>query len=100
MILPTAFLAALALLGDASGTCGSCSPADKKHVVAYFPEWGIYGRQYYVKDMERYCGVLTDVVYSFVGNDAYGNVSFHDRDAAIGNAYTQPGTYIGEPDSW
>jgi len=50
--------------------------------VAYYPEWGIYGRNYFIKDVEPYCGILTDLVYAFIGNKADGSVYHHDPYAA------------------
>lgn len=53
-------------------------PAQKKEIVAYYPEWGVRQQHYYVKDVETTgsAGKITVLSYAFVepGPDTSGHV--------------------------
>lgn len=66
---------------------GACP---EKRVVAYFAEWGIYGRQYFPASMPLH--KVTHVNYAFANIGADGRIALGDPYAAIDKAY--PG------DSW
>ncbi|MEU1369654.1 glycoside hydrolase family 18 protein [Streptomyces sp. NPDC005803] len=72
--------------GHANGTHPSSAPAYKR--VGYFTQWGVYGRDFQVKDLETSgtAAKLTHINYSF------GNVS------ADGTCFT--GNVPGEADAW
>jgi len=82
-------LVALATIfsGLAGADCRTCSQGPDKKVVAYFPEWAVWTKSYYVKDMKQFCEgnnpLLTDLVYAFIKNDAAGNVKLFDAYAAV-----------------
>ncbi|MET7646624.1 glycoside hydrolase family 18 protein [Streptomyces sp. NPDC005426] len=72
--------------GHANGAHPSSAPAYKR--VGYFTQWGVYGRDFQVKDLETSgtAAKLTHINYSF------GNVS------ADGTCFT--GNVPGEADAW
>ncbi|MGH3712028.1 MAG: glycoside hydrolase family 18 protein [Micromonosporaceae bacterium] len=79
LALATAVLLPLTLAGTASAqphdsTARYGSDADKK-LVGYFTQWGIYGRNYLVKNLETsgQAGKLTHVNYAFGNVSAEGN---------------------------
>jgi chitinase len=57
---------------------------DKK-VVGYFPEWGIYARNYNVSDIPA--NHLTAVIYAFADISASGEVTLFDQWAATDKAF-------------
>lgn len=79
-------LLALAL----SCVCCFASPKDDRVVVAYFAEWGIYGRNYHVSEIPA--ENLTHVIYAFAKISSEGEVTMFDPFAAVEKSY--PG------DSW
>jgi chitinase len=66
-----------------------------KYVIGYFPEWGVYGRNYFAADLATYMPKLTHLQYAFINLDASGTCKLYDAWAADekpGKApYTQPG---------
>lgn len=61
---------------------GACP---EKRVVAYFAEWGIYGRQYYPSSMPL--EKVTHINYAFANISADGRIALGDPYAAIDKAY-------------
>src|SRR5215218_3912310 len=75
----TAVAAAVPLAAAGPSSSVSATKAKAGQVVGYFIEWGIYGRQYYVKDVETSGSAdeLTVINYAFgnVAPDGNGNVT-------------------------
>jgi GH18 family chitinase len=69
---------------------GACP---EKRVVAYFAEWGIYGRQYYPSSMPL--EKITHINYAFANISADGRIAIGDPYAAIDKAY--PGDTWDQP---
>ncbi|MDO3381614.1 glycosyl hydrolase family 18 protein [Gilvimarinus algae] len=70
-------------------------------VVGYFVEWGIYGRNYHIKDIvtSGSADKLTHLVYAF-GNVKNGQCVMDDSYAATDKAYDAAGSVDGVADSW
>ena len=53
-------------------------PAQKKEIVAYYPEWGVRQQHYYVKNVETTgsAGKITVLSYAFIeqGPDSTGHI--------------------------
>jgi chitinase len=60
--------------------------SDGLRVVGYFEEWGIYGRDFRVADVDA--SKLTHLNYSFFGVDDSGNLFIHDAWAATDKRFT------------
>lgn len=75
-------------------------PAGKK-VVGYFTEWGVYGRNYHVKNIQTSGSAdkLTHIVYAF-GNTTGGRCSIGDSYADYDKAYTAADSVDGVADTW
>ena len=67
---------------DANPNAGN---APEYHVVGYFAEWGIYGRNYHVSDIPA--EKLTDINYAFANINSNGEVVLYDSYAATDRAY-------------
>ncbi len=107
----SAVIAALALVAGAispvaaapapGSALGAGNPygAGKK-VVGYFTDWGIYGRNYQVKNVETSgsAAKLTDLVYAF-GNTAGGLCSIGDSWADTDRPFTAEESVDGVADS-
>ena len=77
----------LAMLEALFGAC------PEKRIVAYFAEWGIYGRQYFPASMPLH--KVTHINYAFANIGADGRVALGDSYAAIDKAY--PGDNWEQP---
>ena len=77
----------LAMLEALFGAC------PEKRIVAYFAEWGIYGRQYFPASMPLH--KVTHINYAFANIGADGRVAIGDSYAAIDKAY--PGDNWEQP---
>ncbi|WP_449386184.1 glycosyl hydrolase family 18 protein [Cellulomonas soli] len=78
------------------------TPADGSgRVVGYFTEWGIYGRNYQVKNIETSGSAdqLTHIVYAF-GNVQNGRCTIGDSYADYDKAYTAEQSVDGVADTW
>ncbi|WNM26983.1 glycosyl hydrolase family 18 protein [Demequina capsici] len=78
------------------------APGDgSARVVGYFTEWGIYGRDYQVKDVETSGSAdeLTHIVYAF-GNVQNGECTIGDSYADYEKAYTADQSVDGVADTW
>ena len=60
--------------------------SDGLRVVGYFEEWGIYGRDFRVADVDA--SKLTHLNYSFFGVDDTGDLFIHDAWAATDKRFT------------
>ncbi|MFI8488240.1 glycoside hydrolase family 18 protein [Streptomyces rubrogriseus] len=70
-------------------------------VVGYFTEWGVYDRNYHVKNIESSGSAdkLTHINYSF-GNVTGGKCAMGDAYAATDRAYTAADSVDGVADTW
>lgn len=76
-------------------------PPGGAKLVGYFAEWGVYGRNYHVKNIETSgsASKLTHVLYAF-GNTTGGQCSIGDSYAAYDKAYTAADSVDGVADTW
>ena len=85
---------------SSSSTSSSVNPGGKR-VVGYFAEWGVYGRNYHVKNIETSgsAAILTTIVYAF-GNVTNGQCAIGDSYADYDKAYDAAGSVDGVADTW
>ena len=69
-----------------------------KVVAAYFPEWGIYGRNFQVADIPG--DQINHVIYSFANLTSSGEVTLFDSFAATEKRFAAHETVSGEADLW
>jgi chitinase len=83
-----------------SSSSSSVSTGGKK-VVGYFAEWGVYGRNYHVKNIATSGSAtqLTHILYAF-GNVQNGKCTIGDSYAAYDKAYDAAGSVDGIADTW
>ncbi|MFC7548410.1 glycosyl hydrolase family 18 protein [Plantactinospora sp. GCM10030261] len=76
-------------------------PPGSHRLVGYFTEWGVYGRNYHVKNIATSgsAGKLTHILYAF-GNTTGGRCSVGDSYAAYDKAYTAADSVDGVADTW
>lgn len=76
-------------------------PPTEQYNVAYFTEWGVYGRDYHVKDIVTSGSAekLTHIVYAF-GNVQNGQCKLDDSFAATERTYTAAESVDGVADAW
>jgi chitinase len=81
-------------------TSPTTSPGGK-NVVGYFAEWGVYGRNYHVKNLvtSGSAAKLTHILYAF-GNTTGGQCSIGDSYADYDKAYTAADSVDGVADTW
>ncbi|GIM94490.1 glycosyl hydrolase family 18 protein [Paractinoplanes toevensis] len=72
-----------------------------KNVVGYFAEWGVYGRNYHVKNLvtSGSAAKLTHILYAF-GNTTGGTCSIGDSYADYDRAYSAAESVDGVADTW
>ncbi|WP_093799016.1 glycoside hydrolase family 18 chitinase [Streptomyces sp. Wb2n-11] len=82
------------------GTDPGPGPGDQVK-LGYFTEWGVYGRNYHVKNLDTSgsAGKITHINYSF-GNVQGGKCTMGDSFAAIDKAYTADQSVDGKADTW
>src|SRR5688500_16976639 len=75
-------------------------PSGKK-VIGYFAEWGVYARQYFVKNLvtSGSAGKRTHSLYAS-GNTTGGQCSIGDAYADYDQAYTAANSVDGVADTW
>ncbi|MGW4497566.1 glycosyl hydrolase family 18 protein [Micromonospora sp. NPDC004336] len=75
-------------------------PSGKK-VVGYFAQWGVYGRNYHVKNIHTSgsAAKLTHILYAF-GNTTGGRCTIGDSYADYEKAYTAADSVDGVADTW
>ncbi|MCX5088868.1 glycoside hydrolase family 18 protein [Streptomyces sp. NBC_00365] len=90
----------LAGAGTAAATPSTQEAAGSK-VVGYFTEWGVYDRNYHVKNVETSgsAAKLTHINYAF-GNVTGGKCAMGDAYAATDKAYTADQSVDGVADTW
>ncbi len=69
-----------------------------KVLAAYYPEWGVYGRNFQPADIPA--GELTHVIYSFLNLTSAGQVAIYDTYAALEKRFTAAESVSGEADLW
>jgi chitinase len=77
------------------------TPPGAQYNIGYFVEWGVYGRNYHVKNIHTSgsASKLTHIVYAF-GNVQNGQCRMDDSYAAIDKAYTAAESVDGKADTW
>ncbi|MFJ6650376.1 glycosyl hydrolase family 18 protein [Streptomyces sp. NPDC091290] len=95
-------------VGPASGaravrTTGGTTepPPGDKVKLGYFTEWGVYGRNYHVKNLvtSGTASKITHINYAF-GNVKNGQCTVDDTYAAYDKAYTADQSVSGQADTW
>ena len=81
-----------------SGTTDTDNSVDSPKMVAYFPEWGIYGRDYHISDVPA--SELTHLVYAFANLTSDGQMVLFDNFAATEKRFAAGDTVTGEADLW
>jgi chitinase len=76
------------------------NPGAKK-VVGYFTQWGVYGRNYHVKNVHTSgsAAKMTHILYAF-GNTTGGRCTIGDSYADYDKAYTAADSVDGVADTW
>ncbi|MFJ9848661.1 glycoside hydrolase family 18 protein [Streptomyces sp. NPDC101150] len=106
--LCTAALAGTLLVGSASAGPATTPVAKAKpaaaagnKVVGYFTNWGVYDRNYHVKNIETSgsAAKLTHINYAF-GNVQGGKCAIGDSYADYDKAYTADQSVDGKADTW
>ncbi|NBS32980.1 MAG: hypothetical protein EBS83_09295 [Planctomycetia bacterium] len=69
-----------------------------KVLAAYFPEWGIYGRDYHLADVPA--DQLTHLIYAFADLTAEGEMTLFDSYAATEKRFSAEDSVTGEADLW
>jgi len=69
-----------------------------KVLTAYFPEWGIYGRDFQVADVPA--DTINHLVYAFLDLNSSGEVAIYDSFAAVEKRFTAAESVSGEADLW
>ncbi|MCH2143451.1 MAG: glycosyl hydrolase family 18 protein [Phycisphaerales bacterium] len=83
--------ALLAAFGDCPGS--STGPTGDQRIIAYYIEWGIYGRDFQPSDIP--VDKITHLNYAFANIDSDGRIAIGDPYAAIDKAY--PGDTWDQP---
>ncbi|MET7901915.1 glycoside hydrolase family 18 protein [Streptomyces sp. NPDC005355] len=96
---PRGATAKAALKAGKAATPGTKAAGNK--VVGYFTEWGIYQRNYHVKNIETSgsAAKLTHINYAF-GNVTGGNCAIGDAYADYDKAYDAASSVDGTADTW
>ncbi|MGX7828313.1 glycosyl hydrolase family 18 protein [Actinokineospora sp. 24-640] len=76
-------------------------PPPGQKVVGYFAQWGVYGRNYHVKNIHTSgsASKLTHIMYAF-GNVSNGRCTIGDSYADYDKAYTAADSVDGVADTW
>jgi chitinase len=97
--------------GSSSSSPGNPSPSQStsqppvnpgaKKVVGYFVEWGVYQRNYHVKNIDTSgsAAKMTHILYAF-GNPSGGRCGVYDSFADYEKAYTAAESVDGVADTW
>ncbi|QIY94639.2 glycoside hydrolase family 18 protein [Streptomyces sp. S1D4-11] len=100
-----AALGATLLVSAGTATATTAAPSAQEavnsKVVGYFTEWGVYDRNYHVKNVETSgsAAKLTHINYAF-GNVTGGKCAMGDAYAATDKAYTADQSVDGVADTW
>ena len=80
------------------GTTDLPIAAHEKVLAAYFPEWGIYGRDFQIADVPA--DEMTHLIYSFLNVSSNGEVVLYDSYAAVEKRFSAADSVSGEADLW
>ena len=80
-----------------SSVGGDITKTDKV-LTAYFPEWGIYGRNFQVADVPA--DKINHLIYSFLDLKSNGQVAIMDSYAALDKRFSAAESVSGEADLW
>ena len=83
--------------GTNPGTTQTIATTDKV-LTAYFPEWGIYGRNFQVADVPA--DKINRLIYSFLDLKSNGEVAIYDSYAAVEKRFAANESVSGEADLW
>ncbi|MEE3327124.1 MAG: glycosyl hydrolase family 18 protein [Myxococcota bacterium] len=72
--------------GSSTPGTPAASQTGKPILAAYYPEWGIYGRNFFVADIPG--DRLTHIIYAFVDLSAQGEITLFDPWAAVQKTFT------------
>ena len=103
--LLTVAAAAGLVAGAAAAPAATAAPASAEasvgKVVGYFTEWGVYDRNYHVKNIETSgsASKLTHINYAF-GNVTNGGCAIGDAYADYQKTYDAAGSVDGVADTW
>ncbi|MGW1891104.1 glycosyl hydrolase family 18 protein [Streptomyces sp. NPDC002004] len=80
---------------------GTTPPPGNTVKLGYFTDWGVYGRQYYPKNLETSgsAAKITHINYAF-GNVQGGKCTMGDSYADTDMAYTAANSVSGQADTW
>ncbi|MEW6121122.1 MAG: glycosyl hydrolase family 18 protein [Pseudomonadota bacterium] len=82
-----------------AGSAGTeASGTSEARIVGYYPEWGIYGRDFDIADVPA--GQLTDLIYAFAKIDSSGRVALYDSYAAVEKTFSAADSVDGVADTW
>ncbi|MGH8880902.1 MAG: glycosyl hydrolase family 18 protein, partial [Stackebrandtia sp.] len=86
---------------EATTTGGDTQPPSAHVKLGYFTEWGVYQRNYHVKNLVTSGSAekVTHINYAF-GNVTGGRCTLGDSYAAIDKAYTAAQSVDGKADTW
>ncbi|MGW7368481.1 glycoside hydrolase family 18 protein [Streptomyces sp. NPDC054841] len=92
---------ATAPAGPSAAPATAVAPKAGSKVVGYFTNWGVYGRNYHVKNIETSgsANKLTHINYAF-GNVTGGKCVIGDAYADHDKAYTADQSVDGKADTW
>jgi chitinase len=84
-----------------TGSTEEPPPTGDKVKLGYFTEWGVYGRNYHVKNLvtSGSASKITHINYAF-GNVKNGQCTVDDTFAAYEKAYTADQSVSGTADTW
>ncbi|MFJ8900846.1 glycosyl hydrolase family 18 protein [Streptomyces sp. NPDC102351] len=84
-----------------TGSTEEPPPTGDKVKLGYFTEWGVYGRNYHVKNLvtSGTASKITHINYAF-GNVKNGQCTVDDTYAAYDKAYTADQSVSGQADTW
>jgi chitinase len=101
VLLGAGAVPAAARSAEPSGTQAVQEVTAEKRVVGYFTEWGVYDRNYHVKNIKTSgsAAKLTTIVYAF-GNTTGGRCSLGDSYAAYDKFYDAASSVDGVADTW
>ncbi|MDG1991163.1 MAG: cellulose binding domain-containing protein, partial [Pirellulales bacterium] len=99
-VVPTDPVVTDPVVTDPVVTDPSASPiaSHDKVLAAYFPEWGIYGRDYQLADVPA--DELTHLIYAFADLNAAGEMTLFDSYAATEKRFSAEESVTGEADQW
>ncbi|MGI9176296.1 MAG: glycosyl hydrolase family 18 protein, partial [Pirellulales bacterium] len=82
---------------DPNTATASIATTDKV-LAAYFPEWGIYGRNFQIADVPG--DKINHLIYAFLNLKSDGQVAIYDSFAATEKRFSASDSVTGEADLW